>query len=52
MNRTRKTITEVLGIWVCVQSPRVNYGEFAAIKSHKPLEFEGVKQARLKRLKA
>ena len=44
MSKTRKSIIEVHGIGKSVQNLNFNYGECAAIKSFKPLEFDGFKK--------
>jgi len=33
MSKTRKSTTEVLGIWKSFHNPTFNYGEFATIRS-------------------
>ena len=51
MSKTRKSTIEILGTWKSVSNPNFSYGEFATIKSFKPLEFDGFKkQANIKRL--
>ena len=45
MSKARKSTIEVLGIWRRVQCPRVNYGEYAAIRNFNPIEFEGFRKA-------
>jgi hypothetical protein len=44
MRRTKNSTFEIFGIWSSVHNPHVNYGEFAAIGSHNPVEIDVIKR--------